>query len=77
MRRLLGVQFEGVSRHTAERTVVTDLSEGHRIEDQVVADLKKAGFFIEEVDPITGKQYEFKEFGGHVVGCRRPHIVRR
>ena len=42
--------------------------EGHRIEDQVVADLKKAGFFIEEVDPITGKQYEFKEFGGHVVG---------
>ena len=42
--------------------------EGHRIEDQVVADLKEAGFWVSEVDPVTKKQYEFKEYGGNVVG---------
>lgn len=40
---------------------------GHVIEDIVVADLKMAGYHIEPVDPTTGKQWEYKAFGGHVV----------
>lgn len=42
--------------------------EGHRIEDQVVDDLKKAGFVVFEHDPMTGKQYEYKTFGRHILG---------
>lgn len=42
--------------------------EGHRLEDQVVSDLKKAGYWVQEVDPKTRKQYEYREFGRHVVG---------
>lgn len=40
--------------------------DGHRIEEQVVADLKKAGIEVMEVDPATGKQWEVKLYGGHV-----------
>lgn len=41
--------------------------DGHRIEDQVVADLKKTGLTVMEVDPRTGKQFEWKSHGGHFV----------
>jgi len=40
---------------------------GHKIEDMVVADLKKAGYAVWEVDALTGKQYTYSDFGGHVV----------
>lgn len=40
--------------------------DGHRIEEQVVADLKKAGIEVEEVNPATGRQWEVKLCGGHV-----------
>jgi hypothetical protein len=39
---------------------------GHVVEDEVIADLKKAGFDVLERDQITGKQFEFKAYGGHV-----------
>ena len=39
---------------------------GHVLEDMVVADLKKAGFKVMEKDDLTGKQFEWKECGGHV-----------
>ena len=42
--------------------------DGHRIEDQVVADLKTTGLHIMEIDPMTGKQWEYNLFGGHVSG---------
>ena len=41
---------------------------GHALEDVVVADLKKAGFEVLEIDPDTGKQFKFSHCGGHVSG---------
>jgi hypothetical protein len=41
--------------------------DGHRIEEQVIADLKRAGLQILEADPKTGKQWEWKSHGGHFV----------
>tara|TARA_R110002153_G_scaffold155305_1_gene307346 strand:+ start:120 stop:911 length:792 start_codon:yes stop_codon:yes gene_type:complete len=41
---------------------------GHRIEDWVVRDMKKAGIDVLENDPMTGKQWEYKRWGGHVSG---------
>lgn len=40
--------------------------DGHRIEEQVVSDLKRAGIEVMEVDPNTGRQWQVKLYGGHV-----------
>lgn len=42
--------------------------DGHRIENDVVFDIKKAKVRVMEVDPFTGKQWAFQGFGGHAVG---------
>lgn len=42
--------------------------DGHRIEEEVVEDLKLAGFEVSEVDEETGKQHRYSMFGNHVVG---------
>lgn len=47
---------------------------GHTIEDIVVRDLKKAGYFVQEVDGLTGKQYSYDAYGGHVVCHTDGHI---
>lgn len=39
---------------------------GHRIEDLVIADLRKAGFDLVEKDQMTGKQITYYAYGGHV-----------
>ncbi len=41
---------------------------GHRIEDWVISDLIKAGLHVMEHDPLTGKQWAFNDFGGHISG---------
>ena len=41
---------------------------GNMVEDEVVRILKVAGFDVWEVDPDTGKQFNFKFFGGHFAG---------
>lgn len=41
--------------------------DGHRIENAVIADLKKAGHNIHDKDPMTGKQYMWDKYNGHVV----------
>ncbi len=41
--------------------------DGHRIEDFVIKDLRKAGYTVEEKDPFTGKQYEWTKYSGYVV----------
>lgn len=40
--------------------------DGHRIEADVLADLKKAGLNIVDRDPMTGKQITYLAYGGHV-----------
>jgi len=41
---------------------------GHRIEDWVIADMKKAGVNVMERYQLTGYQYAYNCCGGHVVG---------
>lgn len=41
--------------------------DGHTLEKTVLKDLKKAGYVIEEIDPMTGKQYMWDYNGGHMV----------
>ena len=40
--------------------------DGHRIEAQVVRDLRKAGYFVLEKDEMTGRQWHYEMAGGHV-----------
>jgi len=41
---------------------------GHYLEDRVVADLKAAGISVVERDPMTGRQWTYEGFEGHVIG---------
>lgn len=49
--------------------------DGHRIEEDVVADLKKAGYEVDEVDPETKKQFYYSMFGNHVSGSGDGNIT--
>lgn len=42
--------------------------EGNRIEDQIVSDLRKAGFTVYDVDPNTKRQWRYTDYGTHVIG---------
>ena len=42
--------------------------DGHRIEYDVVRDLKKAGYHVMEKNPMTGKQWRWEGYGGLVMG---------
>lgn len=48
--------------------------DGHRIEDQVVSDLRKAGLNLSEKDHRTGKQYRREFLGGHVL-CHADGLI--
>lgn len=39
---------------------------GHIMEGQIVSDLRAAGLSVADKDPMTGRQYGYEEFGGHV-----------
>ena len=47
---------------------------GHMLEDFVVADIKKTGVEIREVDPSTGRQWEYSALGGHV-SCHMDGLI--
>jgi len=47
---------------------------GHAIEDIVVRDLKKAGYYVQETDALTGTQHSYQAYGGHVVCHTDGHI---
>lgn len=42
--------------------------DGHRIEDQVVRDLRKAGIHVMARDPLSGRQWRYTAYGGFVIG---------
>ena len=48
--------------------------DGHRIEDEVIKDLRKAKLNVVENDPRTGKQHRREWLGGHVV-CNADGLV--
>jgi CRISPR/Cas system-associated exonuclease Cas4 (RecB family) len=39
---------------------------GHKLERQVIEDLRKAGYVVHEKDPLSGRQHEWQMFGGHI-----------
>lgn len=41
--------------------------DGHRIENEVIRDLRKAGYFVLDRDPLTGRQWRYELAGGHIV----------
>ncbi len=40
--------------------------DGHKLEPIVIADIRKAGYQVQEKDPLTGGQYMWDKYGGHV-----------
>jgi hypothetical protein len=42
--------------------------DGHRIERQVLDDMKKAGVAVMEKDPMNNRQWAYHCYGGHAVG---------
>lgn len=47
---------------------------GHAIEEMVIEDLRKAGYTVWDKDPLTGKQFKYTLYGGHVVAKLDGHI---
>jgi hypothetical protein len=52
--------FPDVRVHAQLRRIFRD---GHRIEDQVVRDIRLAGYNLMENDPMTGKQWTWRKYG--------------
>ena len=48
--------------------------DGHRIETEVVKDLRRAGYLVLDVDETTGRQWRFELAGGHVV-CNTDGLI--
>lgn len=47
---------------------------GHILEDEVVRDLKRSGLRVSEKDQLTGKQYGYDDFGGHISAHADGHV---
>lgn len=47
---------------------------GHKLEDMVIADIKAAGVDVQDRDPLTGKQYTYTDYGGHVKAKLDGHV---
>lgn len=39
---------------------------GHLIENEVIEALRDAGYHVWDRDPLTGRQFEYQDFGGHI-----------
>ena len=70
----LAMSLRGYPDEAVEPRLQRIFRDGHRIEDQVVRDLSKAGYHVQEVDPLTGKQWHYEELGGHVACNADGHI---
>jgi hypothetical protein len=64
----LAYNLRGYPNVDADPRLKRIFRDGHRIETDVVKDLKKAGLHVMEVDPLTGKQWEWFTCGEHAVG---------
>ena len=60
--------FRGYPDTAPEPRLKRIFRDGHRIEETVVYDLKKAGLHVMEVDPMTGEQWTFSSYEGHAIG---------
>lgn len=63
---LLSYSLRGFPDSPTPPNVRRIFRDGHRIEEEVLADLKSAGFAVLPSDPVTGKQYTYVALGGHI-----------
>lgn len=66
--RRLWLSFRWCMPDVQDPRVLRIFDDGNRIESQVIADLRRAGLEIYDVDPATGKQFRFAGAGGHYGG---------
>ncbi len=60
--------FRWAATETFDGRMLRLFERGRREEDWLIEDLRAAGVEIHEVDPETGKQFNFKDIGGHFGG---------
>ena len=60
--------FRGYPDTPPDSRLARIFRDGHRIEYDVVKDMRKAGLHVMENDPMTGKQWRFEGYGGLVMG---------
>jgi hypothetical protein len=64
----IAFSFRGYPDTAPDSRLKRIFRDGHRIEDVVIRDMRKAGVHVMEKDPLSGKQWQFKGYGGLVMG---------
>lgn len=64
----IAFSFRGYPDTAPDSKLKRIFRDGHRIEDVVVKDMRKAGLHVMEKDPMTGRQWRYTTFGGHAMG---------
>lgn len=64
----IAFSFRGYPDTPPDSRLARIFRDGHRIEYDVVKDMRKAGLHVMEKDPMTGKQWRFEGYGGLVMG---------
>lgn len=67
-KRKLWYGFKWVKKITHDPRMYRLWNRGHKEELRFIEWLTKAGLVVTEIDPATGKQYRFKDVGGHFGG---------
>lgn len=63
----LEMMLRGMPDDPIEPKLKRIFRDGHRIEDQVVKDLRLGGYSVMAVDDATGRQFRYEAAGGHIV----------
>lgn len=67
--RQLWYRFRWIADERYDARSIKRFDDGHRTEELAVSRLQELGtLIVRPVDPTTGKQFEFKDFGGHFLG---------
>lgn len=64
----IAFSFRGYPDKEPDEQLKRIFRDGHRIETQVIKDMRKAGLYVMEKDPMTGKQWSYRSYGGHALG---------
>ena len=64
----IAFSFRGYPDTPPDSRLARIFRDGHRIEYDVVKDMRKAGLHVMEKDPMTGKQWRFEGYGSLVMG---------
>ncbi len=66
--RALWYDFRHASTPDFPARVLRLFETGNREEERVISELRAAGYTVHERNPLTRKQWEVSEFGGHFLG---------